>query len=235
MPDAIIRSVLAAMLAALIGMQGGTMGTKPVDGEVAPQVAEAERYADDPWWSDDAGDDYEDESDDYGESRPYVPDSGTLPAGAKSLVAVCREELALWEAGEVDYHRYKDPFEQNPADGGWCGMFVGFCAGRIGSSCINWQGDAFPGDTTWPGGYHDYYVNNPDMGYLYDAGEGVVPKPGDIVIMWGGAHVELVEEVDPDGSGYWCISGGGSVDHNYHEVGSDSVTWFVTPNWDAIG
>ena len=181
------------------------------------------------------GDSGDASGDDSGTPSYRPADSGTLPANAANFVAVCQEELRMWEAGEVGHRRYEDPFEENGDGSGWCGMFIGFCAGRIGSSCIHWQGDAFPGDTTWPGGYHDYYTNHPDMGTLYDADGQTLPQPGDIVIMWGGAHVEMVEAIDSDGGGYWCIAGGGSVDHNWHAIDDGNVTWFVTPNWNAIG
>ena len=231
MTGEIMRAMLVAVLAALAGMP---VGQVPVP---ARDMEDGAAYAEEAGGGEAGGFPDDDDEDARGDGAVpiRVADRGELPAGAASFVEVCREELALWEAGEVGHRRYEDPFEENGDGAGWCGMFVGFCAGRIGSSCIRWEGDAFPGDTTWPGGYHDYYVNHPDMGHLYDAGEGVVPQPGDIAIMWGGAHVEVVEEIDPDGEGYWCISGGGSVDHNHHDVGSDSVTWFVTPNWDAIG
>lgn len=219
----------------------------------APSLYDGEAPVQDTWQGESIAADRDDEDspsnetmglDDGSDTAPSSEGSyasGLMPAGASEFVAVCQEELADWEAGIADSYRYKHSFcgdvtpDYDPHPGGWCGMFIGYCAGRIGSSCVNWQGDAFPSDPTTPRGYYDYYTEHPEAGTLYEATGNTIPKPGDLVLMWEGAHVEMVEEIDADGSGYWCISGGGSVDHNYHDVGSDSVTWFVTPNWDAIG
>ena len=153
-------------------------------------------------------------------------------SGAEAFVAAAQKELRDWESGAADYHRYKDPWEQNAQDGGWCGFFIKYLGTQLGSSTEHWQGDAFPPDCTWPGCYYEYYSKNPDAGQIIENGPGVKPEPGDILVMWNGAHVEMVEQVDDDG--FWCIAGGGSVDHNRHSFGSGNDTWFFRPNFDKI-
>lgn len=111
-------------------------------------------------------------------------------------------------------------------------MFIGYIGGKVGSGAVHWQGDALPAEPTTPRNYHQWYQQNPQAGVIVDNGPGVKPKIGDLVLMWSGSHVEMVENVTTDG--FWCIGGGSSVDHNWHEFESNADTWFITPNWEQV-
>lgn len=181
-----------------------------------------------------------------GEKRPTTSSTGggnrgskIIPSehqekGAQAFAAAAREELAAWESGEADWRRYKYPFTgpDNTNTGGWCGMFIGYIGGKVGSGAVHWQGDALPAEPTTPRNYHDWYSKNPQAGEIIENGPGVKPKVGDLVLMWSGAHVEMVEDVRSDG--FWCIGGGGSVDHNWHSFESGNDTWFIRPNWSQV-
>ena len=111
-------------------------------------------------------------------------------------------------------------------------MFIGVIGDTVGSTAIHWNGDCIPSDPTTPSNYKKWYDENPDAGTLYDNGPGIKPKPGDILLMWEGAHVEMVESVDDEG--FWTIGGGGDVHRDRHEFESSDDTWFITPNWEQV-
>lgn len=151
-------------------------------------------------------------------------------ADAQAFVSVAQREYRLWQAGEVEYTRYTEPFIPGHPPYDWCGMFVGFCATEVGSRCDEGVEDAFPTIIHTPMWWADWYEQHPEAGTVrHDTS--VPPAPGDLVVLFG-THGEIVESVDADGQGFWGILGGTSVERYHREL--SEVDCIITPNWDAV-
>lgn len=166
-------------------------------------------------------------------SCSYLPPSTESYASSSSTGSpLCIVEIAKGEIGcapTADNHlKYWDFFGYT---GGWCAMFVSWCANQanISTSVIKKDGD--------PIGHKKFF----DEQNNYYPSENFEPKPGDIFFSGGTyekpGHIGIVEKVEKEGNEIkkiWVIDGNWSNKVSYHAFSPNcsDLVGFATPNYE---
>ena len=142
-----------------------------------------------------------------------LPASGGTPAG-QAMVNLARQEVGVAEQppGSNDSPRIAQ-YRQATAGSGvgpWCAYFVSWAARSVGAP-IGDQGQGF-------GSVEQVWSWAQGAGKAIPAGT-QPPQTGDLIV-WGGRHIGIVENVDPDGSIH-TIEGNSSNQVSRRTYGAD--------------